>query len=291
MARSLVSAGHSVTALVRDSGSEKAAALKSLGVSLAVGDFDDPSSLTIALNDQEALFAVATPFTDGVESEVRNGKALVDAAIQMSTEHVVYSSVAGADIGAGVPIFESKSEIEEHLSSSGLNWTITAPVYFMDNMFLPWKLEELRHGMYRQPLGPQSHMQQIAVEDIGKINAAVIEGGESFYGRRIEIAGDDITGIASAAILTEAVGHHVQYVEQPISEIKAVSEDIALMYEWIDGFGYQVDIGALKAEFPDLKLKSFYDWTHSADWDSALEIGPEISMQAIPPGLAILDAT
>lgn len=54
-------------------------------------------------------------------------------------------------------------------------------------------------------------LQQIAVEDIGAFAAAVIGRREDVFGRRFDIAGDDLTGYESAAILSEAAGRDIHY--------------------------------------------------------------------------------
>ena len=51
--------------------------------------------------------------------------------------HFVYSSVAGADQNTGIPHFETKHVVEQHLHQSGLPYTIVAPVFFMENFLGP----------------------------------------------------------------------------------------------------------------------------------------------------------
>jgi hypothetical protein len=48
------------------------------------------------------------------------------------------------------------------------------------------------------------------------------------------------------------------------------SEDAALMFEWFDGVGYDVDIAALHRDFQEVRWHSFADWARKFDW-SALE--------------------
>ena len=86
--------------------------------------------LAAALDGIDTLFAVTTPFAGGVETEICQGKALVDAAVKAAVSHVVYSSVGDADKSTGIPHFDNKFGIEKALRASGLAWTITAPAYF-----------------------------------------------------------------------------------------------------------------------------------------------------------------
>ena len=52
-------------------------------------------------------------------------------------------------------------------------------------------------------------LQQITVADIGALVAAVIERGDTAFGRRFDIAGDELTGEAAAAILSKVTGCEV----------------------------------------------------------------------------------
>ena len=61
---------------------------------------------------------MGTSFEDGPEVETRRGKQLVDIAQKEKIEHLVYSSVANADKNTGIPHFESKYKIEQHIKSA-----------------------------------------------------------------------------------------------------------------------------------------------------------------------------
>jgi hypothetical protein len=59
-----------------------------------------------------------------IERETGQGIALADAAVVAAVPHVVFSSVGGAERDSGVPHFESKRRVEEHLEKSGLRGTV-----------------------------------------------------------------------------------------------------------------------------------------------------------------------
>lgn len=46
----------------------------------------------------------------------------------------VFSSAGGAEVNSGVPHFESKRKIEEHLKGSGLDYTFLRPPFIMENL-------------------------------------------------------------------------------------------------------------------------------------------------------------
>ena len=126
-ARALLAAGHRVRALTRHPNSPAADALRGLGAEVRHADFDNRPSLEAALTGADSLFAVTTPFGAGTAGEVRQGKALVDAATDVRLGHLVFTSAAHADRGTGVPHYESKHLVEQHLRAAGVPWTVIAP--------------------------------------------------------------------------------------------------------------------------------------------------------------------
>ena len=204
---------------------------------------------------------MTTPFEAGVEVETAQGVALINAAAASDVDHFVYSSVASADKATGVPHFDSKYRVEEHLASSGLRWTVIAPVYFMDNLFFPDTLNGLREGQYAIALPADLPLQQIAVEDIGAFAAHVLADPDRFDGKRVDIAGDELSSRESADVLANALGRPVSVVEVPIDAIRGFSEDLALMYEWFVSDGYSVDIDGLRSAHPEVGWTRFADWT------------------------------
>ena len=72
-------------------------------------------------------------------------------------------------------------------------------------------------------------LQQIAVADIAQFTALVIERRESFLGKRIDIASDELTLTTAAAAISEASGRHIEYTALPIDSVRQWSEDQARM--------------------------------------------------------------
>ena len=153
----LLEKGHRVRAFVRRPDSPEAAELERLGAELAQGNFEEPSTIENAARGMDDVFVVATPFEAGTEAETRHGIAAADAAKAAEVGHLVYSSVANADKDTGIPHFDSKREIEEHVERLGVSYTIVAPVYFMDNLLAPWTLPQLRRAGSRWRYLPRVH--------------------------------------------------------------------------------------------------------------------------------------
>ena len=126
---------------------------------------------------------LGTPIEAGVDGEAVQGMAMVDAAVASGSPHYVFSSVASADQATGIPHFESKFRVEEHLRRSGLPFTIIAPAYFMDNLLAPWNLDALKSGVFAQALPAGRMLQQVAVADIGAFAAHVVDNRERFMNK------------------------------------------------------------------------------------------------------------
>src|SRR5687768_13236617 len=122
--RHLLNKGFKVKALVRNPSKSKLA--KHDNLEIIPGDLNEPNSYSKAFSNLDGVFANPT-YTAGIEKEEKQGFALINSAKQYGVKHFVYSSVVGCDLQTGIPHWESKFRIENHLKSSGLNYTILRP--------------------------------------------------------------------------------------------------------------------------------------------------------------------
>lgn len=261
----LLNRGHHVRALTRNPASPAANRLRERGVEIAVGDFTDRDSLVRAARGVDAVYAMSTPYEQGAEQEIAQGITITDAAKAAGVAHFVYSSVASADRGTGIEHFDGKYAVEKHIQASGVPYTIVAPVFFMENMLQPWMLSSLRQGKLAMALPAGRSLQQITVADIGAFVAAVIERRDTVFGRRFDIAGDELTGEEAAAILSKVTGREVHYEGFPPDVLRAQSEDMARMFEWFDSTGYAADINRLRRDFPEVTWHTFEEWARKQD--------------------------
>ncbi|MFC7381741.1 NmrA/HSCARG family protein [Sphaerisporangium rhizosphaerae] len=252
-ARELLARGRTVHALVRDPDKPEAVALKESGAILVRGDMDDPASLDAALRGVHGLYSVQT-FTgpDGTAGEIRQGKAVADAATRAGVRHFVYGSVGGADRPSKVRHFESKRAVEEHLTELGLPATILRSPFFMSNfkdLGPRWADGEL---VLTLALSPQTKLQMITPEDIGVIAADAFDAPAEFIGRGIEIAGDELTGPQMAEVFARAAGTSVRFHSQPIEQVRAFSAELANMFDWFNTTGFKADLPSLRARHRNL---------------------------------------
>jgi uncharacterized protein YbjT (DUF2867 family) len=253
-----------VRALTRDANSPKARTLMTPGVEPVSADLDNPASLSRALEDVYGVYSVQS-FTDNQEEEVRQGNNLIDAANRAAISHFVYSSVVAADAHTGIPHFESKGRIEEHLRDAGLPYTIFRPVFFMEN-WLGLK-DQIEAGTLSLPLKPETRLQMIAVDDIGVFVAKAFEHSGHWNGKIYELAGDELSMQEIAQALGRAAGRDVNYVQMPWDEFeKNAGYGLTVMYRWFEEAGYHVDIDSVREQYQP--LMTFERWL-AKNWPKA----------------------
>ena len=194
VARALLASGHRVKALTRKPDSDAARQLKSAGADLVTGDLGDAASVRTAASGVNTMFLMGNVNEVGPEEETRQGIRAAGAAKAAGVGHLIYSSVADANKKTGIPHFDSKSLVEQHLAGLGVPYTISAPASFMENIVAPWSIGALSQGTFAFPMPPKRALQLIAVADIGAFVAALIERREAVFGKRFDLAGDELSG-------------------------------------------------------------------------------------------------
>eukprot|EP01052_Picozoa_sp_SAG31_P029615 SAG31_NODE_2957_length_4857_cov_47.100883_4_plen_266_part_00 len=150
--RQLLAAGRfKVIVMTRNPDTPQTAALREQDVTVVKGDMDDPLGLDRAFGIASGampgvhptpgalhgVFCVVNywlPSPDA-QREILQAKNVVNAAKRASVRHFIYSSIAGAASdngpfhrragdGTGIPHWDSKLEVEEHLMNTGLRYTI-----------------------------------------------------------------------------------------------------------------------------------------------------------------------
>jgi uncharacterized protein YbjT (DUF2867 family) len=126
------------------------------------------------------------------------------------------------------------------------SYAIYRPVFFMENLTSPWFLNG---DTIYSAIDPKTVLQMIAVADIGKYAARMFLDAERLNGREIDIAGDARTLPETAEVLGRARGRTINYVRIPLEDVRKNSEDFAIMLDWFNRVGYDVDIDGMAHEF------------------------------------------
>ncbi len=248
--KALLSTDFSVRAFVRHDNSVHAKQLEKRGVEIVGGDLDDFDSLVRAMNGVYGVFSVINFMDGGAQKEEERGKCVADAAKKANVSHFIYSSVGGAERNSGVPHFESKWHVEQHIRKLGLPYSIVRPTTFMTNLEeSPALMRFIALSMMRG-VPSQKPLQMIAVEDIGKWVAHMFLNKENYLFQAVEIAGDDVTFSKMIAAYQKVYGKTPRSIKLPASLFSM--GDLGKMITWINKYGYQADLRMNRAELPDL---------------------------------------
>lgn len=260
-----------IHAVTRNTGSPSAQRLaKQPNVKVIRGDFDDARAIFQQVDKPWGLFAM-TNLTAGEVNEEKQGKALVDAAVDAGIQHIVFSATERGgqeksdDNATYVPHFRSKFHVERHIIEKGnaskgkLTWTFLRPVAFFENLS-PDFFGKGFVAMWRGN-GPDRPLQQISTADIGKIAAEAFLNADSeeYRNKAISLAGDEITPNEAARIFKEVTGKEIPSTWNFVgSLLKLASKDLRLMFKWFVEEDFGVDVQVVRRRYPF--MRDFRAW-------------------------------
>ncbi len=202
----LVKAGLAVRGCVR---SERSAdTLRAAGVAdVVVGDIADPELIARALRGVEQVYHVCP----GIHPRERElGFAWIDAARAAGVKHFVFSSVLHAIVSDLVQ-HRIKRDIEEHLLSSHLEFTILQPTIYM----APRRFDRIfETGVLRAGWALDRQQSLVDIDDVTEVAAMVLNDSERHAAATYELAAPGCyTANEMAAIIAGIFGKPVR-VEQ-----------------------------------------------------------------------------
>ncbi|MGA8711245.1 MAG: NmrA/HSCARG family protein [Thermoplasmata archaeon] len=267
LAQQLLARGHRIRALVRNPQNPKLETFRSKRVDVVQGNFEDQTSIQQAARGIDAMFLMSTSIQAGPQAETRQAIAAIDAAKGVGVPWLVYSSVSDANRRTGIPHFDSKFAVEEHLARSGILSAVTAPTSFMENFLAPFQMASIRQGKFVQAISPNRPVQMVALDDLSAFVCHVIENPSQFHGKRINVASDSSSGIESARILSEVSRRKIEFQQLPIEALRSQNADYAKMFEWLERVGYTADIEGLRREYPTVGWQRLREWAARIDWN------------------------
>jgi len=253
--KNLLARGYSVKALTRNSNSIKAKNLKDAKIAIIYGDLNNPGGFAEHLKNVDGVFSVQT-FENGIKKEIQQGIALADLAKQYGVPHFVYSSVIGSDAHTGIPHWESKFIIENHVKMLGLSYTIIRPSSLYENFLIPQVKSRILKGKLVTPVDANKVQQFISVEDIGKITGEIFTNLQHYAGKTMVVAAEEMNMYEVANVFSEALGKKITYNKLPAFITRlAMGKDLYKMFAWINKNDavFLKDINSFKREFPDLR--------------------------------------
>jgi uncharacterized protein YbjT (DUF2867 family) len=265
-ARHLLKSGWRVRAVTRDPNKPAAQALAEAGAEVVTADMEDRAALDAVIQGAYGVFSVQNFWLPevGVEGEIRQGTNVADAAKAANVQHFVFTSVGGAERDSGIPHFESKWAIEQHIGEVGLPATILRPAAFMENFT---GFGGPRDGVLTSMTRPETPLQLIATDDIGALAALAFEYPGEYIGKAIEIAGDSLTTPQVVELMSRVSGETITFREMSSDELRQFGEDGVKMMEWFENEGYKADIPALRRLYPT--LHTFEAFLREINWTPA----------------------
>lgn len=166
-------------------------------------DFLDDSSFPAALEGVTSVFLVRPPAIARVGPTLNR---FLDVAAESGVEHVVFSSVAGADTTTIVP----HHRVERHLQASEMEWTMLRPGFFTQNLGTAYRRDIRDRDRIYVPAGT-GRVAFIDTRDIGEV-AAVTLADRSHRMRAYHLTGPEaVTFEQVAEELTDVLGRSIRY--------------------------------------------------------------------------------
>ena len=265
--RYMLPKGWRLRALTRNPSNAAAQELARKGIEVVQGDLEDPASLERAARGAYGVYSVQDFWSVGAKREVLQGKNLADAAKKAHVEHLVYSSVGGAERNSGIDHWESKWEVEKHIRGLGLPATVLRPVAFMENYYIDQVEIALLKGKLIDPIRADKPYQTIAADDIGAFVALVFERPHDFIGAELEIAGSESTNPEAARIFSRVLGRPVRFKKLPMALVRLfLGREFYQMFRWFNEAGFKADIPELRRRYPEVRLQTLEEWLRREGW-------------------------
>ena len=270
-------------AVTRDVNSEKAKELAALGAEIVAGDVDNPASVEKALEGAYGAYFVTFFWAHySPEKEMAEAKIYANAAKKAGLKHVIWSTLEDTrefvpldddrmptlNGKYKVPHFDGKGESDKFFIEAGVPTTFLYPSFYWENFIYfgsgPKKGTDGKLQL-TLPIG-DAKMGGIAAEDIGKSAYSIFKRGKEFIGKKVGLAGGQLSGEEMATELSKALGQPVTYNKIPAAVFRSFgfpgADDLGNMFQFYDDFEQQVnslrDVNASKELNPE--LKSFPQW-------------------------------
>jgi len=174
-------------------------------------------------------------FENGVKKEIEQGKMLANLAYQFGVKHFIYSSVAGADLHSGIPHFESKYEIEEHIKKIRLPYTILRPASLYENFLFPQVKRSILKGKLLQPINRDTSLQFVSCDDVGKVAVKAFEDPKTYLYQTITLASEELTTQQVAELFSAELNMPVAYKKVPWAVTRFIlGKEVYSMFTWFN---------------------------------------------------------
>lgn len=232
---SLLDSGWTVRAMTRRPDGKRARALTRRGAMVVRGNMDDPASLGDAFEGADGVYSVQNGITSGFDREVEQGRNVAEAAKRAGIRHLVYGSAGPGTERTGVPSWDAKRPVEEHIHRLDIPATILRPLAFMELMtdpsFYPavgtWRI-------FPRLTGEDRPIPWLSIQDLGRIAAIVFARPDEFVGSERALASDVRTLAECRDTFTEVFGRSPRTFPLPERLFdRFTRHDVTKMWRWL----------------------------------------------------------
>lgn len=267
----------SVRAVTRDPNSDGAKALAAMGAEVVQGDLSDASSVHKALEGAYGAYFVTFFWAHfSPDQEKAEAALFANAAKAAGIQHAIWSTLE--DTRELVPLsddrmptlmekykvphFDAKGESNQYFIDAGVPTTYLHASFYWDNFIYfgagPKRGEDGKLAL-TLPIG-DAKMAGVAAEDIGKCAYGIFKKGAEYIGKKVGVAGEQLTGTEMADALGKALGEPVAYNKIPAAVYRSFgfpgAEDLGNMFQIYDEFETEMntlrDVSVSKALNPEL---------------------------------------
>ncbi|PRP85024.1 NmrA family protein [Planoprotostelium fungivorum] len=241
-----------IRALSRNPESAAARSLAARGVQIYKGDLDEEEGLARALAGVDTAFLVTLPDMKDHQREATRGIRFVDEAKKANVSHLIFTSVEDADKNTGVPHFDTKWTIEQHIREVDIPWTILRPVAFMDNFTAnPSKANFVGFGVFATLLIGHS-LHWVHTRDIGRAAVRAINNPIEYRDKIIPLSGDvqTLNGVLDAYEKVHGKRPWKAYV--PRWAANQLPKDFTKMFQYFRKEGFSTDVAACRKADPEM---------------------------------------
>ncbi|TGO47260.1 hypothetical protein BCON_0286g00030 [Botryotinia convoluta] len=223
-------------------------------VSIIHGDVTDRHSLRTALTNIHTVFIMTIPdfSLNAVEIEYHNGKTIVDVAIEMGVQYIIFSTLPHvSSLSKGkytkVTAFDAKAKIEQYIRSLAVKSSFVSLGSFMQNFQAQTFLapREAADGTWVLSRHTSSKMQfplLDAVGDAGKFVGAILAQPDKFQGKTFCAAAKIYAMEEIVAALSKSSGKTIVYKQVSADDFKSgmtfAAELFAEYFSFCEEFGY-----------------------------------------------------
>jgi uncharacterized protein YbjT (DUF2867 family) len=254
VARRLLEDGWHVRGLTRNAASKPAQALRALGAEVVQGDMAEAASLRRAFEGAYGIYSVQNPFIGGPEAEVRQGKNVAEVAKDVGVEHLVYGSAGTGRKGTGIPSWETKLRIEDHMKALELPLTILRPMAFMELMtHKKFRCHAPTAGKMPKLMGSSRDVGWLCTDDLGAIAAKAFAAPNRFVGNNLTLASEVQSLDECRSIYRAVMGRNPRRVPMPVwlfQRFGFVGRDLTTMWRWLRTATIDLDAAPTHAIHP-----------------------------------------